>query len=376
MVVQRLWNFVKRHKKKFIASGVAAGGAYIAYRIWLPRLQQRLLERLLKELSGSEEDLAALTGGDGRKARDKRAHFQHQQQVSDRYARKGLKDFLVRHIGCFNIDACQAKVSSAKDKEGKLAALCELQAECLSMLVSSFYSLHLLLLFHRVEFNIVGREMLAADSRKPVAEGHSAAAPEPMPDHLEELINSTEYFLEHGPEKVAIAIRKAVEVSFKNSPLSPQTKVTSETLTTFIREVCQEADRELLSESKGAVTLLPPEGEPASLGNEAKNLLDETRDYLESPQLLEVFRNVTSANAGRIAELLISTDAMAAALQDGGSVALGRLFGSFVTLSKSMLGQDVPEVDGAKSAAEDCIEQFSENAVVGEFCEGLCFSAS
>lgn len=369
MVVQRLWNFVKRHKKKFIFSGVAAGGAYIAYRVLLPRLQQRLLERLLKELSSSEEDPAGLTGGDGRKTRDKRAHFQHQQQVSDRYARKGLKDFLVRHIGCFNIDACQAKVSSATDKEGKLAALCELQAECLSMLVSSFYSLHLLLLFHRVEFNIVGREMLAA-------EGQSAAASQPMPAHLEELINSTEYFLEHGPEKVARAIRKAVEVSFKSSQLSPQTKVTSESLTIFIREVCQEADQELLAESKGAITLLPPEGEPASLGSEAKNLLDETRDYLESPQLLEVFRNVTSANAGRIAELLISTDAMAAALQDGGSIALARLFGSFVTLSKSMLGQEVPEVDGAKSAAEDCIEQFGDNAIVAEFCEGLCFSAS
>eukprot|EP00930_Biecheleria_cincta_P093704 TRINITY_DN8420_c0_g2_i1.p1 TRINITY_DN8420_c0_g2~~TRINITY_DN8420_c0_g2_i1.p1 ORF type:complete len:373 (+),score=74.48 TRINITY_DN8420_c0_g2_i1:52-1170(+) len=371
MVVQRLWNFVKRHKKKFIFSGVAVGGAYIAYRIWLPRLQERLLERLLKELSGSEEDLAALTRGDGRKARDKRAHFQHQQQVSDRYARKGLKDFLVRHLGCFEIEARQAKVSSAKDKEGKLAALCELQTECLSMLVSSFYSLHLLLLFHRVEFNIVGREMLAADTVKLAAEGQAGVASETMPAHLEEFINSTDYFLEHGPQKVAIAVRRAVEICSNNRSLSPQTKVTSESLTAFVREVCQEADRELLAESKGAVTLLPPEGQPASLGNEAKNLLDETRDYLESPQLLEVFRNVTSANAGRVAELLVSTDAMAASLRDGGCVALARLFGSFVTLSKSMLGQEIPEV----GAAEDCIEQFGENAIVAEFCEGLCFPA-
>jgi len=361
MVVGRLWNFAKRHRKKFIAGGIVAGGAYYAWKVWLPRVQQRLLENLLKEIA-NDQDLSVKDDKE-----DKKAKFQHQQRVSDDFARKGLPKYLSRHSRCFNIDGCHVIVKEAKTKDAKLSALGDLQVECLTMVASSLYSLYALLLLHRVQFNIVGREMAVA----PVAEGTDVEAAKPeIAAVATEFLEMSDYFLEHGSGVVSDACRKAVQACAAKSSLAPDTAVTADRLTTFFKEVLRSADKELLGDSKGAATLLPPDDEESSGANasgqqqQVKRLLDEARDYAESPQLLEVFRTVTTAAADKVPQQLGS-----AALQEGGSVTLARLFGNLIGLSKSLLGQDENEL----SHAEDCIAAFECSPVVNELCEGLYF---
>mmetsp|Transcript_68961 Transcript_68961/g.121948 ORF Transcript_68961/g.121948 Transcript_68961/m.121948 type:complete len:366 (-) Transcript_68961:16-1113(-) len=360
MVVGRIWNFANRHRKKLIAGGIVAGGAYYAWKVWLPRVQQRLLENLLKEIT-NDQDL----GGGKSKAEEAKEKFQHQQRVADDFARKGLPSYLAKHSRCFNLDGCHAKVKEATTKDAKLSALADLQMECLSIVVSALYSLHALLLLQRVQFNIVGREMAAVSV---AAEGSDAEAPNSeMAAVATEFIEASDYFLEHGPGLVSSACRKAVQACAASS-LAPSTAVTSERLATFFKEVLRSVDQELLGESKGSATLLPPEKDSSGANASAKQqqvkrLLDEARDYAESPQLLEVFRSVTAAAAERVPQFLGS-----AALQEAGSVPLAKLFGNFISLSKSLLGQ---EDENELSPAEALIADFGCSAVVNELCEGL-----
>eukprot|EP00931_Biecheleriopsis_adriatica_P039473 TRINITY_DN22576_c0_g1_i1.p1 TRINITY_DN22576_c0_g1~~TRINITY_DN22576_c0_g1_i1.p1 ORF type:complete len:379 (-),score=116.72 TRINITY_DN22576_c0_g1_i1:149-1285(-) len=370
MVVQRLWNFVKRHRKKFIVGGVVAGGAYYAWRVWLPRAQQRLLEQLLKDLAegGEAQD-------QGRNAQEKaKQRFQHQQECSDNYARKSLQAFLAGHRSCFNIDACHTKVKEAKDKEAKLAAFRELQVECLSMLTSACYSLHVLLLLHRIEFNIAGREIHAAEQRKAPAEADTKEAAV-----IEEFFKALDFFAEKGPAVVVSAARTAVEACAVKDSLSPQSVVTAETLSSFFRDVFRAMDEAILAENKGASILLPPDDAdvppsdqaaaliPVERSSEVKQLLDEARDYLESPQLLSAFRSVADAATTGLPAQLASADPKAAALlEEGGSLQLARLFGSAIEVSKLLLSEDA-------EACEANVSSFAQNAVVTTLCEGLYF---
>ncbi|CAE8645920.1 unnamed protein product, partial [Polarella glacialis] len=112
------------------------------------------------------------------------------------------------------------------------------------------------------------------------------------------------------------------------------------------------------------VTLLPPDVAGAG-SEEMKRLLDEARDYMESPQLLEVFRVVTASAADRIAEQLLEVDAKDV-FSDGSSLPLAKLFGSFIALSKSLLD---PEAEQCRSS----IRRFADQSVLNQFCEGLFF---
>ncbi|CAE7940042.1 SMYD2 [Symbiodinium necroappetens] len=251
MVVQRLWNFVKRHRKKLIASGIIAGGIWYALRVYLPRAQQRMFDELMKALqeSGSSSD-------DSKAQQRSRARFQENQLVSDDYARKGLRSYEPKHAGCFKIDKCQQEVKEAKAKDKKIIAFKALQEECLSLLASAVYSIHVNLLLHRIINNIAGREARGRLSQQG-AGATSKANGEEDASSMKELIDSTEYFLKEGPERMAAAARKAVKAAAEAVPLPPESSVNSESLSTFFVDVFNRMDQDVWENQKGA-SLLPP----------------------------------------------------------------------------------------------------------------------
>ncbi|CAE7607148.1 PEX3 [Symbiodinium natans] len=365
MVVQRLWNFVKRHRKKFIASGIIMGGVYYALRVYLPRVQQRLLEGLLKELAegASSSDSQA-------EQQQARVRFQKHQQVSDDYARKGLRAYLPRHAGCFKVEACQAKVKAAADKEAKLAAFKDLQVECLSLVASAVYSLHVILLLHRVQFNLAGREVAAQpqDGRTGAVQD-SKANGEEASSSMQELIDSTEYFLEKGPGMMSAAARKAVQDAIAAGPLLPDTSVNSESLSAFFKQVFDKMEQDVWGGSKGSA-LLPPEGAANVQRVQVKHLLDEARDYLESPHVVQVFRSTIHTAADRLPVQLAAFGGKASALKDS-SVLLAVLFGSCVSLATSLLTD--ADGNGDETPTEVTIRSFADQIVVTQFCEGLYF---
>lgn len=350
MVVQRIWNFISRHRKKFIFTGILAGGAYYFLKVKLPKVQEDFFESLMKELAAG----AASSNGQAEE-QQRRASFQKHQEVSDSYARKGLRSFLARHQGCFKIDQCHAKVKAASDSEMKVAAFKELQVECLSLLASAAYSLNVVLMLHRVQFNIAGREAAASQS------GESAEANGEPSAAMQELISSTDFFLEKGPAMVVDATRKAVQ---ETTSLQPETAVSTSSLSSFFKEVFQKVEKDIWADSKGSF-LLPPDA--AGLAK-AKPFLDEARDYLESPQLLHVFRSVSNVTAERLPQELAKTGGKASALKEG-TVPLATLFGGCITLGKSLFQADP---DGTESA-EASIRAFADQTVVSQFCEALYF---
>jgi len=375
-MLQGIWNFTKRHRKKLIFTGLCAGGAYYAWKVYLPRLQQQLLEKLLKE-SGDLKELLELARGEGAQGgaaadgggtgdggeAEKRERFAHARQVSDAFVRKALAALTERHMGCFAVEACTEKVKTAQTKEEKLERFLELLVECLARMVSALYTLHALLLIHRVEFNIVGREVAA--SKGAVGAGGADG------DVYAAFLDTTRYLKEQGVQHVAEAVRSAVRKCLEAAQLGPSTPVTAEALEQLLKDACREADAELLAEARSVSTLLPEsmDSEVAEAHRgPAKKLLDEARDYLESPQFVQVFQAVTAKAAQRLAARLGdgAADPAAAPLAEGRSCPLAKLNGQFIKLSESLL-------DSEGDGGNDFITSFAEEPMVNQLCEALYF---
>jgi len=364
MVVQRLWNFVKRHRKKLIASGIIAGGIWYALRVYLPRAQQRMFDELMKALqeSGSSSD-------DSKAQQRSRARFQENQLVSDDYARKGLRSYEPKHAGCFKIDKCQQEVKEAKAKDKKIIAFKALQEECLSLLASAVYSIHVNLLLHRIINNIAGREARGRLSQQG-AGATAKANGEEEASSMKELIDSTEYFLKEGPERMAAAARKAVKAAAEAVPLPPESSVNSESLSTFFVDVFNRMDQDVWENQKGA-SLLPP----AQDQEKVKELLDEARDYLDSPQAAKVFRLAVHAAAYRLPAQLAALPGQlgqkASPLQvPDGSVNLALLFGPCIHLTNALL-RDADGNGAGETATEATVRSFADHKAISDFCEQI-----
>lgn len=294
----------------------------------------------------------------------KQLRFKHQQEVSDRYVRKGLAAFQERHNSVFNADAHFKNVREAKTREEKLESFRELQIECLSMAASSLYCLHLTLLLHRVEFNITGRELAFLEAKRPSQETKS----EEDESVLSKFLETMHFFEEKGPATIASTIRQTVRGCIERLDLSPQTAVTAATLSSFFREVCRELDTSLLAEERRVPLLLPDEsanGGADATETKVKRLLDEARDYVESPHFLNVFKASTDEATERLPKQLLALgDAAAEPLADG-TVPLAKLFGSFITFSKNVFD---PILAGGLE-----VTSFSENSLLEKLCKEIYF---
>jgi len=363
----RLWNFAKRHKKKFIFSGIFAGGAYVAWRVLLPRLQEHLLQRLLKELAKE-----ASGGGDTEEsAAEKRlARFEHKQKVSDGHARRKLAVLRAKQNSHFNEEACTARVRDAQGREAKLEAFLALQVECVAKAASALYMLHLTLILHRVGFNIVGRE-LAGGSESGNNDGVASTEGAEADSFHAAFLQCLDHLHEDGAAKIAEAIRKAVSICMDRAKLGPQSKVSREELEKLLIDSCREADSDLLEQSKGAALLLPDglnDRAPAAQRAEVKRLLDEARDYLDSPQFVQVFQVLSSSGARRLAEVLQEEIAGGAGAE--GPWAMAKFNGALTKTAGALLDDDeeVGELGGAAF-----VRRFSEEPKLRELCEGLYF---
>lgn len=347
----RLWNFAKRHRKKFIFSAIFAGGAYIAWQKFLPTIQERMLQRLLKELADSASS-AGKKEAPVDTAEKRRKRFEHKQEISDAHALKKLPALRQRQNTSFLDEACSAALKDAKDKGAKLEAFKALQVECLAKVASALYSLHLVLLTHRVGFNIVGREVEAGSGED--AEGA----------HVE-FLAALEHPTSAGFDSVAQALRAATLKcgASRQPPLAPQTKMTAETLQEFLSEVCREADEALLTK---AVAVMLPEGLEANASEatrkEVKRLLDEARDYLESPQFRQVFQAAVADALGPLAKGIV------AELSGEGPWSLAVLFGH-MTKNAGVLMDATDEASDL--SAFQCARRFAEKPEVVQLSEGL-----
>jgi peroxin-3 len=333
MVLISMWNFVKRHKKKFIASGVVVGGAYCAYKFYLPRLQQRMLEEILGDAEGPMKEFLELARGvQGERA--KKDEFERTQKVSDDQVKKVFEATRARLNKLFDVEACQERLKAASTKEEKTRCFQELQVESLARVVASAYTLHLLLLLQRVEVNLVSRNLASATQESTCSA----------------FLESTCHAHGEGLQGIAHAIRTAVRSVGEAQQLMPATKVTAARLETYLQAVCSEADKELLDDDKASATLLP---DSIDATGDVKVLLDQARDITDSPHFRETCRYVI-ADAMRRVVSVVSDDK---GLADGRECPLAVLFGHLLKAEEKL------------SLSEDgCADAFAKKAIVADFC--------
>lgn len=350
----RIWSTIKRHKKKL---GVLIFGGYIAYKILIPKIQMYLVSRFLGSF-GDPEALAGpmrqlldiVRGEDGVK---KQERFRHSQQVSDKYVRRNLEEVRVAHHDLYAIqDTTAALKSKVMTKAEKMEIFKNLQVECISRMISAIYLLHMLLLLHRVEFNIVGREMM------------DSAPQDGEQEHtfLMSLLVSTRYVQEEGLKPLSACVREAVKSCCSSSQIEPTTRVSPIMFGSFLQDVCKKVDKSLLT-GRASVTTLLPECIDKHITDEKDRvmcLLNEARDYVESPQFLEVFQ-VVSGNAIKEVTSQIFETGKEAGGAEGKSI-LANLFGTMTNLSNTVLNADAVFID-----------RFAEEPIVTELCESVFF---
>lgn len=362
----RIWGFVKRHKKKVIFTSILAGGAYGAYRYVYPKIRQ------LRELVEAVNALEKLAGGGAEGAahdedskEEKQARLRDRQEVYDKYACKGLGVLQVNHESCFFIKECISRVKEAQSSEAKLECLHRYAVECLAFCISALYALHVLLLLQRMQFNIVGREMDAAGAPAATASQTDANA-------YEAFLESTSYLKEEGVRRIADSARRAVGACTARASITPQTPVTAEDLQRLAQDTCLEVDAELLAGSHAAASLLPESIDGALATEHAektKRLLDEARDYLESPQFLEVFRAVAVGAMRRLSDLVGdgAPDPGMALIAGGQSKPLAKLLGQLIEISKASLMEE---------SAGGFVELFAKEPLVDSLCERVYFQTT
>lgn len=362
-MIQRLWNFAKRHKKKLLGSAFLAGGSYVAWKVLYPRLCDYMLQRLMKNMEGGDllKELMAGMGEDPEDLKAKRrANFNHNQQVSDSQTQKSFIKVYDRLISCFNVDELHKELKQAKTKDDQLRCFEACQVECFARSMAALYTLHLLLLLHRVQFNIVGREIQGAN-------GKAGSADDKEWEVFTAFCNNFDLHVQgDGLAQICDAMREAVKSRWRADSMSCTQKVSRESFRSFLVNVCITADAALLEGGKGPATLLP-ESLDASAATQVKKLLDETRDYLESPQFLTVFRSVVSDAVAQFVTSLsedTSEPPQGAPLPRDASVPIAKLGNHCLTKSEAMYATGDPA---------GYVRRFADGDKVANLCEALYF---
>jgi hypothetical protein len=376
---QKLKNFASRHKKKLIFSGVVIGGAVFTWRVVLPKLQERLLKKLLEEAGGADilKQLAGASSGTKKRSREE---FEHKQEVSDAYARQILKTLReMKFPSLFRVSECQARLQEANlSRDAKMERFREMQVECLARAVAAMYTVVVLMLLCRVTHNIIGRSIGAAGStttnpQDGTGDDKAVITPEEGGTENDEaheafLKTSTKAFEEQALDDIASSARSAVAAHCEREGIVPTKRLESKDLQGLLHEVCLSIDEKIFAtksvdgaEVTAAAAILPEslDKEVAAKTPGAKAMLDEARDYLESPQFLAAARRVIDVSIGRFVEHL--GEATSTEIGTTPFPVLAKMFGPLMELSNTVLEAD------AYAAG------FTEEPVVKEFCEAMFF---
>mmetsp|Transcript_51287 Transcript_51287/g.109029 ORF Transcript_51287/g.109029 Transcript_51287/m.109029 type:complete len:398 (+) Transcript_51287:117-1310(+) len=386
-----LWNFLKRHKKKILFGSLAAGAtSYVTWQYVKDWLSDYMVQRMMKAIVDSAESGAAGSAEERRQER-----FAYKQKVSDSHAGKRLSTLCTVHGNCFEVQTYKENLQAATTKEGKLEAFRKMGEECVAKAVSSIYTIHLLLLLHRINFNIVGRELEVASEKEEALDEESLAAHEAF-------LLSLGHFQSASCNDIAKLIRKAVCDVMEREEMGPQVSVTEETLGNLFEVCCREADKECVGKQSDIASRLLPESLEAKIDAKirakVKALLDEARDYLESPQFLQVFQACcTCASKNFAAALLEDLQVAAGDTHIGiGPWPLAKFNGAMIKMSTSVFEQDVsasalvatestsdsaaPATEAKEASGENprtlnsaLFAAFSEDPRVEDLCSGLYF---
>ncbi|XP_067239248.1 peroxisomal biogenesis factor 3 [Chanodichthys erythropterus] len=273
------WNFIKRHKRKFIFTGVFVGGVYL-----LGKYAQRKIQEM-QEREAAEYIAQAR----------RQFHFESNQRTCNMTVLSmlpTLREAIIHHLNSESLTAL-LKTKPAN----KLEIWEDLKIISFTRSIVAVYSTCMLVVLLRVQLNIIGGYLYLDNSV--TKNGTTPFAP---PDVQQQYLSSIQHLLGEGLIELITVVKKAVQevlgtVSLKQS-LSLQDL---EQQLTQIRQLVEEGCAS--SKHKSLSWYMMPD-EENTLASQACGLtendvttiklLNETRDMLESPDFNTVLRTCLS----------------------------------------------------------------------------------
>ncbi|XP_008311852.1 peroxisomal biogenesis factor 3 [Cynoglossus semilaevis] len=257
------WNFIKRHKRKFIFTGAVLGGVY-----FLGKYAQKKISEL-QEKEASEYISQAR----------RQLHFESNQRTCNLTVLSmlpALKEAIVAQLNSEGLTAL------LKTKPANKVEIWEdLKIISFSRTIVAVYSTCLLLVLLRVQLNIIGGYLYLDNSV-----GKNAATPLTPPDVQQQYLSSIQHLLGDGLTQLISEVKKSVQNSLGGVSLKQSLSLLElEQQLSWIRAEVESSERPLswymLADDQDALS-----DQACGLTEDdvmTIRLLKETRDMLDSP---------------------------------------------------------------------------------------------
>uniref|UniRef100_A0A4W6F6E8 Peroxisomal biogenesis factor 3 n=1 Tax=Lates calcarifer TaxID=8187 RepID=A0A4W6F6E8_LATCA len=263
------WNFVKRHKRKFIFAGAVVGGVY-----FLGKYAQKMI-RELQEKEATEYIAQAR----------RQFHFESNQRTCNMTVLSMLPPLREAIVSQLNSESLTALLKTKP--ANKLEIWEDLKIISFTRTVVAVYSTCMLVVLLRVQLNIIGGYLYLDNSV-----GKNGTTPLAPPDVQQQYLSSIQHLLGDGLTELMTVVKKAVQNSLGGVSLKQSLSMLElEQQLSWIRaEVESGSERSLswymLADDENALA-----DQACGLTENdimTIKLLNETRDMLDSPDFSTV----------------------------------------------------------------------------------------
>ncbi|XP_068087800.1 peroxisomal biogenesis factor 3 [Hyperolius riggenbachi] len=287
-----VWNFLKRHKKKFLVLGALAGGVYVL---------GKYAEKKIREIQEKE---AAEYIAQARR----QYHFESNQRTCNMTVLSmlpALKEALMQQLNS------ESQTSLLKSRPANKIEIWEdLKIISFTRSIVAVYSTCMLVVLLRVQLNIIGGYIYLDNSLG----GKSCNGLQASPEVQQQYLSSIQHLLGDGLTELISRVKQAVQkvlggLSLKHSLSLLELEQYINDIRTLVEEYSQTpVSEESQSKSLLCHFMMPDEENPLisqAYGLTEKDvttirLLNETRDMLESQDFSTVLNSCMSRGFGRL----------------------------------------------------------------------------
>ncbi|XP_060763581.1 peroxisomal biogenesis factor 3 [Neoarius graeffei] len=266
------WNFIKRHKRKFIFAGAFAGGVYL-----LGKYAQRKLQEM------QERETAEYIA----QAR-RQFHFESNQRTCNMTVLSllpTLREAIIHHL---NSESLTALLKSRP--ANKIEIWEDLKTISFTRSIVAVYSTCMLVVLLRVQLNIIGGYLYLDNSV--IKNGTMPLAP---PEVQQKYLSSIQHLLGDGLIELITVVKKAVQEIL--GPISLKQSLSLQELEQHIIQIRQQVEENSGTKFRPLSWYMMPD-EEKPLADQACGLtendvttiklLNETRDMLENPDFTTI----------------------------------------------------------------------------------------
>ncbi|XP_041357623.1 serine/threonine-protein kinase RIO1-like [Gigantopelta aegis] len=279
----RLWNFIKRHRKKFIFTGTVVCGGWLIYKY----LQKRIKE--LRDTDDKEYITLAR----------KQHHFESNQRTCNMTVLSMLPNLRENVERILNSEPVTAMLKS--NPSNKLQLWEELKILSFTRSITAVYGCSIMSLLLRVQLNIIGGyiylDSLSGGNKTASHDGKAVLAPQ----HLQQrYLSLVKYFLNQGLKDLALYIQQVVSKEISSLSLKQGISLTNiHGIMTHIREriECGRSDLICHIPTMPLCQYMLPGEQVISMEMRSQEdqiydrLVNETRDIIESTDFHAVLQN-------------------------------------------------------------------------------------